>query len=191
MRRVFMTAVALTLVLGGVAAVSSWAADEPMTKTQGDAILDELRQIKKLGERLVVFEVVGEKAELLHLDEIHQAERLALTDGLEGERLEARAAFVGTLGDEDEVQLGPVAAHHVEERASAALVLDGDELPGRWPVLHLDEVFVLLAGIQPLRDAKVRREVLAAEAQGRRLLAPERRHVVPRAPKDRLDQGFG
>ena len=51
MRRVFMTAVALTLVLGGVAAVSSWAADEPMTKTQGDAILDELRQIKKLLER--------------------------------------------------------------------------------------------------------------------------------------------
>jgi len=46
-----MTAVALTLVLGGVAAVSSWAADEPMTKTQGDAILDELRQIKKLLER--------------------------------------------------------------------------------------------------------------------------------------------
>src|SRR5258708_38111196 len=51
MRRVFMTAVALTLVLGGVVAVSSWAADEPMTKTQGDAILDELRQIKKLLER--------------------------------------------------------------------------------------------------------------------------------------------
>jgi len=51
MRRVCMTAVALTLVLGGVAAVSSWAADEPMTKTQGDAILDELRQIKKLLER--------------------------------------------------------------------------------------------------------------------------------------------
>src|SRR5438094_330938 len=38
MRRVFMTAVVLTLVLGGVVAVSSWAADEPMTKTQGDAI---------------------------------------------------------------------------------------------------------------------------------------------------------
>src|SRR5438445_11514272 len=51
MRRVFMTAVVLTLVLGGVVAVSSWAADEPMTKTQGDAILDELRQIKKLLER--------------------------------------------------------------------------------------------------------------------------------------------
>ena len=51
MRRAFMTAVALTLVLGGVAGVSSWAADEPMTKTQGDAILDELRQIKKLLER--------------------------------------------------------------------------------------------------------------------------------------------
>src|SRR5438067_315318 len=47
MRRVFMTAVVLTLVLGGVVAVSSWAADEPMTKTQGDAILDELRRIKK------------------------------------------------------------------------------------------------------------------------------------------------
>jgi protein-disulfide isomerase len=46
-----MTAVALTLVLGGVVAASSWAADEPMTKTQGDAILDELRQIKKLLER--------------------------------------------------------------------------------------------------------------------------------------------
>ena len=51
MRRVFMIAVTLMLVLGGVAAVSSWAADEPMTKTQGDAILDELRQIKKLLER--------------------------------------------------------------------------------------------------------------------------------------------
>jgi len=46
-----MTAVVLTLVLGGVVAVSSWATDEPMTKTQGDAILDELRQIKKLLER--------------------------------------------------------------------------------------------------------------------------------------------
>ena len=51
MRRVFVTALALTLVLAGVAVVSSWAADEPMTKTQGDAILDELRQIKKLLER--------------------------------------------------------------------------------------------------------------------------------------------
>ena len=51
MRRVFMIGVTLMLVLGGVAAVSSWAADEPMTKTQGDAILDELRQIKKLLER--------------------------------------------------------------------------------------------------------------------------------------------
>src|SRR5437879_10920569 len=52
MRGVFATAVALTVVLGAVLAVSPRArADEPMTKTQGDAILDELRQIKKLLER--------------------------------------------------------------------------------------------------------------------------------------------
>src|SRR5438876_9437633 len=52
MRAVFATAVALTVVLGAVLAVSRRArADEPMTKTQGDAILDELRQIKKLLER--------------------------------------------------------------------------------------------------------------------------------------------
>ena len=38
MRRMFMIAVTLMLVLGGVVAVSSWAADEPMTKTQGDAL---------------------------------------------------------------------------------------------------------------------------------------------------------
>src|SRR5437867_2393155 len=53
MRGVFATAVALTVVLGAVFAVSPRArADEPMTKTQGDAILDELRQIKKLLERM-------------------------------------------------------------------------------------------------------------------------------------------
>src|SRR2546427_4615759 len=53
MRGVFATAVALTVVLGAVLAVSPRArADEPMTKTQGDAILDELRQIKKLLERM-------------------------------------------------------------------------------------------------------------------------------------------
>jgi len=52
MRRAFVTAVALTVVLGGVVVVSPWArADEPMSKTQGDAILEELRQIKKLLER--------------------------------------------------------------------------------------------------------------------------------------------
>jgi len=49
MRRVFVAVVALIAVL----AVSprARAADEPMTKTQGDAILEELRQIKKLLER--------------------------------------------------------------------------------------------------------------------------------------------
>src|SRR3989442_6637618 len=53
MRGVFATAVALTVVLGAVLAVSPRArADEPMTKTQGHAILDELRQIKKLLERM-------------------------------------------------------------------------------------------------------------------------------------------
>jgi protein-disulfide isomerase len=52
MRKVVVTAVTLAAVLGAVVSVSSWArADEPMTKTQGDAILDELRQIKKLLER--------------------------------------------------------------------------------------------------------------------------------------------
>src|SRR5438552_18453173 len=53
MRGGFATAVALTVVLGAVLAVSPRArADEPMTKTHGDAILDELRQIKKLLERM-------------------------------------------------------------------------------------------------------------------------------------------
>ena len=69
MRRVFMTAVVLTLVLGGVVAVSSWAADEPMTKTQGDAILDELRQIKKLLERQPAAPAAaGPRADELNLD---------------------------------------------------------------------------------------------------------------------------
>jgi protein-disulfide isomerase len=52
MRRVVVTVVALMVVLGAVLAVSPRArADEPMTRTQGDAILEELRQIKKLLER--------------------------------------------------------------------------------------------------------------------------------------------
>ena len=53
MRRVLISAVALTFILGGVVVVSSRAraADEPMSKAQGDAILEELRQIRKLLER--------------------------------------------------------------------------------------------------------------------------------------------
>src|SRR3989442_2538 len=50
---VFAPAVAVTVVRGAALAASPGArADEPMTKTQGDAILDELRQIKKLLERM-------------------------------------------------------------------------------------------------------------------------------------------
>src|SRR5258708_25911430 len=51
MRRVFMTAVALTLVLGGAGAYSWGAAEGRRRKRQGDEILEELRQIKKLLER--------------------------------------------------------------------------------------------------------------------------------------------
>jgi len=52
MRRGFVSAVALTGLLGMVA-VAPWArADEPMTKTQADTIIEELRQIRKLLERL-------------------------------------------------------------------------------------------------------------------------------------------
>jgi protein-disulfide isomerase len=52
MRRGFVTAVALTALLGLVAASPRARADEPMTKTQADTIIDELRQIRKLLERL-------------------------------------------------------------------------------------------------------------------------------------------
>ena len=53
MRTLVTIAVALALVAGGVVGVSSWAraADEPMSKSQGDAMLEELRQIRRLLER--------------------------------------------------------------------------------------------------------------------------------------------
>ena len=60
MRRAFVTAVALTAVVGAVAAVPSRVrAEEPMTRTQGDAILDELRQIRTLLERLPSSPAIG------------------------------------------------------------------------------------------------------------------------------------
>lgn len=49
MRTGFVTAVALTAVLAGASAGAR--ADEPMTKEQADAIIEELRQIRKLLER--------------------------------------------------------------------------------------------------------------------------------------------
>ena len=138
----------------------------------------------------MVLDVVREDAELLDLDQVHHAERLALAHGVEREDLKARAAGLGTLGDEHEVERRPVAAHHVKDRPVAALVLDGDELLGGGPALHGDEIFLLVTIVQALRDAKVGREVLAAKAQWR-LAGAEGLHVVAGAAKDRRDQRFG
>jgi protein-disulfide isomerase len=53
MRSRFAAAVAVTAVVGAIAVASSWAgADESMTRTQADAILSELSQIRMLLERL-------------------------------------------------------------------------------------------------------------------------------------------
>src|SRR5262249_48726808 len=142
------------------------------------------------GEGLVIVHVLREQPELLHLDEIQRAERLAEFERLEGEHLEARPLRLGPLGDQDEVERRPVPPHHMEQRAIAALVLDRDELLGGWAVLHADDVFVVFPVVRALRDPKVRGKILASEAE-RRVLSPERCDLIPCTPKDGLDQGFG
>src|SRR2546430_9934775 len=53
MRRVFVTVAALAVALVAIAALSPLTrAEEPMTRTQADTVIDELRQIRKLLERL-------------------------------------------------------------------------------------------------------------------------------------------
>src|SRR5262245_10828177 len=130
-------------------------------------------------EGLVVLEVVREQAELLHLDEIEHAEGFAEPHGLERQALKTRSPALRPLRDQDEVQRGPVSPHHVEQRAITALVLDGDELLRGWAILHADEILMLVTVFRFLRDAKVRREILAAEPKGR-VIVSEGRDVVPR-----------
>src|SRR5688500_10447859 len=97
-------------------------------------------------ELLVVLDVVGEEAELLQVAEIDGAEGLARPQAAEGHRLKAGAAGLGALGDEDEVQFGPLPAGEEEDRAVAPLVFDRDVLLDGGAVLDLDEVLALEIG---------------------------------------------
>src|SRR5207249_11810472 len=108
----------------------------------------------------------------------------------EGEGLEARAARLRALGDEHEVERGPVATGHEVRRALAPLILDGDELRDGWPVLHLDEELAVGGAPRRRRHEEVGREVLTAEAEWQRLLAV-RAHLVARAAENGLDEGLG
>src|SRR4029434_10880983 len=73
---------------------------------------------------LVILDVVLEDPELLELDQIHGAEGLSGTHRAEGDGLEARAPALRPVRHEDEVEVRPLPARHVEDRALAALVLD-------------------------------------------------------------------
>src|SRR2546428_500062 len=127
---------------------------------------------------------------LVELGDVHRADGLAGAEGREGEGLEARAARLRALGDEHEVERGPVASGHEERRPLAPLILDGDELLDGWPVLHLDEELAVGGAPRRRRHEEVGREVLTAEAERQRLLAV-RAHLVARAAENGLDEGLG
>src|SRR5207244_931101 len=139
---------------------------------------------------LVVLEVVAEDPELFEVDDVRRADGLPGAEGREGESLEARAARLGALRDEDEVECGPVASGDEERRAVAPLVFDGDELLDGRAVLDLDEELTVGGARRRRRHAEIRREVLAAEPERERLLAV-RVDLVARAAEDRLDEGRG
>ena len=84
---------------------------------------------------------------------------------------------------------GPVPPHHLEDRAVATLVLDGDELLRRDAVFHRDEVGALLA-VDHLGYPERRREILAPEPE-ERLVRLERRDVIARPTEDRLHESLG
>src|SRR5687768_6279795 len=106
-------------------------------------------------ELLVVLHVVGEEPELLEIGNVDGPEGLTRAQASEGDRLEARTAGLGPLRDEDEIELGPLAAREQEDRAVAPLVLHGDVLLDGGTVLDLHEVLALVAFGQALGDAEV------------------------------------
>jgi Sulfite exporter TauE/SafE len=134
--------------------------------------------------------VLLEDPELLQLHQVHGAEGLARAHRAEGDRLEARAALLGPVGHEDEVEVRPLPARHVEDRALAALVLDRDELVCRRPVLHLDQELRVGRGIRLGGDAEVGGKVLAPEPERRGVVA-EGLDLVPRPAEDGLHEGLG
>src|SRR5262249_59134305 len=108
----------------------------------------------------------------------------------ERDRLEAGAPGLGPVGHEDEVEVRPLPAGHVEDGPLAALVLDRDELIGRRPVLHLDqELAPTVVAVGLGGDPEVRREVLAPEPERGGVVA-ERADLIAGAAEDGLHQGF-
>src|SRR5687768_14126048 len=79
-------------------------------------------------ELFVVLHIVGQEPEFLEIGEVDGAEGLACPQAAEGHRLKAGTARFGSLGDEDEIELGPVPAREEEDRTVASLVLYGDVL---------------------------------------------------------------
>src|SRR5262249_11938791 len=117
---------------------------------------------------LVVLDVVLEDPQLAERVQVDSAKRLARRHAVEGQRLETGTARLGAIRDEDEVQRRPLPAGEQKDRPLAALVLHGDELFDRRPVLHLDEdVLAAHAVLIGSARGEIGREVLTTEAQRR------------------------
>src|SRR4029453_9504467 len=99
-------------------------------RQQGEDAADQL---------FVVGHIVRENPHLLYFSEVEGLARRPRRPRREGKRLEAGPTGLGLVRHEHEVEVGPLAARHLEEGPLTPLTLDGEELSDVRVVLHLDE----------------------------------------------------